>query len=463
MREPSKKGGQQFSTTSTNTGEVNGQEAPSIHVHGSEVTVRRLRLKDPYVVAYLSSIDEAKRVDAVKLMVEIGARALTMDTGVVTLRDLQDARQAAIDGLKSEGHNIRMVLGALGESLASSLEAVYRSQFGSDGTDGRVQQIFASMSRAFLQELQSKLNSLSASFDEHRDDGVPAGIRRCVVEAWRETLEAFRQSLASAGADNPLLPSIEEQRQWRARFEERFAAFEQAVTRVLTEIAQQVAASTARHDERAKGTAKGLEYQEAVHSRLWLEADHHGDLVEDVAGVKGHTGKTGDSLVILNQDEMTGREIKVIWEAKSQKGKSASAVLSELDTAMTNHGALAGVMVFEKRDLLPKGFGPVQLFSGNRMVCVFNPDETDALELQIAYRVARGLAKVASSGARAKIDETMLAESIDKMQGLLQKLRGPKTDLNEIKKKADSAYVGIEAYEREILSVLREVETLCEA
>jgi hypothetical protein len=164
---------------------------------------------------------------------------------------------------------------------------------------------------------------------------------------------------------------------------------------------------------------KGRPFEEVVQAEL--EAIH-GPLGDDVRCVRAAYGllpkankgaKAGDYLVAINPEHTRGREVSYVVEAKTGP-LSATTAKRELNSAMQNRGAAAGVLVFDSLGDAPLG-GRCYLPHGDgRFTAVLDATDGSPLAFEVACREAR-LAALASVQAEGKLDSTWLQAQCDRM------------------------------------------------
>mgnify|MGYP006197739987 CR=1 FL=1 len=79
-------------------------------------------------------------------------------------------------------------------------------------------------------------------------------------------------------------------------------------------------AKKARAEERAKGTAKGADFEDALEERLGAMARGLGDLVE-LTGSEGGDGmrsKKGDLVITIDPTRTRGTQLRIVVEAKDR-------------------------------------------------------------------------------------------------------------------------------------------------
>jgi hypothetical protein len=154
---------------------------------------------------------------------------------------------------------------------------------------------------------------------------------------------------------------------------------------------------------------KGRPFEDIVHAEL--EAIH-GPLGDRVLCVRSEYGKlpragkgakTGDFVVVLNPDDTRAYEAVYVVEAKTGP-LTASEAKRELETAISNRSAVAGVIVFDDladarlggRSFMPHGDG--------RFTAVLDIETGLPLALEVACREARAAAIASVVAAEGQLD-----------------------------------------------------------
>jgi hypothetical protein len=159
---------------------------------------------------------------------------------------------------------------------------------------------------------------------------------------------------------------------------------------------------------------KGRPFEELVQAEL--EAIH-GPLGDTVCSVRAEYGllpktskgaKAGDFTVTINPEQTRGRELVYVIEAKTGQLKTAEAK-RELETAIKNRGAAAGVLVFDGLDDAPLGGRSYLPHGDGRFTAVLDRDHGIPLAFEVACREAR-LAAIATARAEGELDKGWLLE-----------------------------------------------------
>lgn len=194
----------------------------------------------------------------------------------------------------------------------------------------------------------------------------------------------------------------------------------------------------------------GFTFEDKVHAALGALATRHGDLAEHVGRTSGETGAlTGDEVVSLNPADTAGREVRVVFESKNRK-LGLRKVLDELDRAIANRGAAAGVAVFAGWEKAPTAV-PFHYY-GNRAVVVFDSDIADDRTLELAYMWARWEARKLVSESTDAVDMVRVGSAIDDAKRALARAA-------TVRRYHSTAKRSIESAGTELSGLIDDVET----
>jgi hypothetical protein len=175
------------------------------------------------------------------------------------------------------------------------------------------------------------------------------------------------------------------------------------VHKAVQELATQLAVDDAKAEMFELTTKKGFTFEEDLEQTLIGICQPLGDIAERVGGATGVRGKKGDFKVTLNPDDTAGLDVCFALEAKNQS-LNLRDTLREVDDAIANRGALAGIAVFAKDGQCPSdtAFQPY----GSRALVVYDPTDGDELALRLACLWARWIARrqLAAGGDTIDLD-----------------------------------------------------------
>jgi hypothetical protein len=145
---------------------------------------------------------------------------------------------------------------------------------------------------------------------------------------------------------------------------------------------------------------KGIDFETLLDMMIQKESAVHNDDAQFTGETPSPSGdKTGDEVVIINPALTSGEEIRIVWEAKTDKSYKATngrlkrdKISVELEKAINNREAICGIFVSDSRDI-DLELQPIwQEFEGNKLAIVIDHDEPDQRLIRMAYLWARGYA-----------------------------------------------------------------------
>ncbi len=189
---------------------------------------------------------------------------------------------------------------------------------------------------------------------------------------------------------------------------------------------------------------KGRPFEEIVQAEL--EAIH-GPLGDEVRCVRADYGllpktskgaKAGDYLVVLNSEQTRGREITYVVEVKTGP-LNAAAAKRELEGAIRNRGAAAGVLVFDGLADAPLGGRSYLPHGDGRFTAVFDAEDGIPIAFEVACREAR-LAAIATVQTEGKLEPAWvqshcnrICEAVEEASGMLRSIGGIERGAEEIR------------------------------
>jgi hypothetical protein len=134
--------------------------------------------------------------------------------------------------------------------------------------------------------------------------------------------------------------------------------------------------------------------------------------------------KTGDEVVIINPDMTNGEEVRIVWEAKTDKSfkdtkgrLKRDKVTVEIEKAIENREAICGIFVSDSRDI-DLDVQPVwQEFEGNKLAIVLDHDEPDQRLIRMAYLWARSYALKSLESDTTGVD----FEAVERILGAIRR------------------------------------------
>lgn len=372
-------------------------DSPNVVVLDGVVVITDLEETDPVVVDLVREADDAD--GTVRSLLHVGARAVraagvSVDTEVIDRRF--DSMTEKMD------HQLDDALTGLSKAIGDAI-----------AEDGGAIPVVLDKHRDSLEAL------LGSTFDPDSKTSVISLIEKVVDDARRSQVEAIAGLVAVDGDDSPLAKLRSAvSRDLKDHMKEHLDGVRDEVRAV----SERIAVNEAVAPVIAITTAKGFTFEDVLHARLEALADGHGDVAEQTGTTQGVLGtKKGDEVVTLNREDTRGAEIRFVVEAKASK-LSLRKAYEELDAAIVNRAAGAGMIVFSSQEQAPTSL-PFQ-YSDDRAIVVFDEDDQDDGALRLAYMWARWVARRNQPGAEAdELDCERIAALIDQARSALNRVK----------------------------------------
>ncbi len=188
----------------------------------------------------------------------------------------------------------------------------------------------------------------------------------------------------------------------------------------------------------------------------WIHAPLE-DTVLDVGTELGaHRNKAGDHVVHLNPDITLGRDLRIVVESKAQP-LGVKAALEQLERAMENREAQAGVLVFASADLAPLKGRALRAYSGNRFIAVYDREEKGPLALEAACHLARTLTLATLIEGEEAIDTDYIADQLERLTSVVEEGRSINRGINAARKGIDTIEAGYDTLRSKALAIIKEV------
>ena len=220
------------------------------------------------------------------------------------------------------------------------------------------------------------------------------------------------------------------------------------------------------NDQVERSAHKGRPFEEIVQAEL--EAIH-GPLGDEVRCVRADYGllpktnkgaKAGDYLVVLNPEHTRGREISYVVEAKTGP-LSAAAAKRELETAIRNRGAAAGVLVFDGVADAPLGGRSYLPHCDGRFMAVFDLDDGLPLAFEVACREAR-LAALATVQVEGKLEPSRVQAHCNRVCEAVEEASGMLRSIGGIERGAEEARGYYTQMRKQVLALIDELRECAE-
>jgi hypothetical protein len=397
-----------------------------VRIEGDNISVTGLSLRDAELAAYVIEHPEVDRPAVVERGLKVGLIALR-NAGVTINVDFVAREFERLMHRTDESH----------DRAAAALDVALRETFAArNGT------LPLTLER-FLGDHGTLRRLIDDLFDEERRDSAIGRMRTLLGGYFDGDGAIVSRMLDPRRADSPL-------HGFRAEMQDLLKDVSDRLVRLE-------AARDARADERDKGTAKGLDFEDAVEARLDLLLRGTGDLVEPTGTAIGNSvrGRKGDFLITLDPSWTRGLPVRVAIEAKS--GRVGLAKLCrDLDETRRNRGAMVVVAVYRFGNA-PAGCAPFTLH-GEHIICEFDPDDPDDTALTAAVRLGRALALAAARDRAGVVDAAAVRSDLDGIRAQLNAIAGMKAKLTSISTATGDVRNGLDALRQGVLDRVVSIE-----
>ena len=236
----------------------------------------------------------------------------------------------------------------------------------------------------------------------------------------------------------------------------------------LAALLAKTAGEKATAESYANSREKGIDFEELLDQMIQLEAVVHGDDAQFTGDFPSPSGdKTGDEVVTINPAVTNNEEIRIVWEAKTDKSYKDTKgrlkrdrVASELDDAMSNREAICGIFVSDARGVDMTKQPAWQEFDGNKLIIVLDDENPDQRLVRMAYLWSRWIVLRSQEQEEGELDfaaiERVIASLQREFDGLAN-LRRIHTPIRNNIKAADDWVDKFEESLDELMDELREL------
>jgi hypothetical protein len=401
-----------------------------VTVAADRIVVEHLELVDQPLAAFVAEREPADQAELVERALRIGLQTIC-SAGVSLTTDV-----------------VRAEFGRLSEQLeqtnaraAEVVEQQLRANFG-DG-EGRLPRTL----EQFLGE-DGKLRRLVGElFDPNRREGALGQLTAKLERYFDGDASQLARLLDPTREGSPLHQFRNEVSGEFRSLQERLVALE--------------AGEKARAEERANGAAKGIDFEDALETRLAHMARNQGDLLERTGTDAGDSlrSKKGDFVLGIDPSRTRGVDLRVVIEAKD-RSVSLRRFSAELAEARENRRAAVALAIFTPQSA-PTSVAPLALI-GSDVYCVYDPETDDAVALEAAVRLARILALASLRESSVQLDVPAVQEALAEIVRQVGEVQGAKARLTSISNAATDVARTLDTMRATILRSVKEVETQLE-
>lgn len=400
--------------------------AARITVSGDTIGIEGLTLTDAALAAFVGEAGEEDRA-------RLAERALRI--GLLTLANAGVSMSA--DVVKAEFERLYERMESTQERAAEALAKTLRDNFAD--VDGRLPRTL----ERFLGD-NGQLRRLTHDlFDENSRESAMGRLTELLGKYFDGDGSRLAQLLDPTRQGSPL-------HQFRGEVSDEFRRLSERIT-ALEE------AKRARAEERAKGTAKGADFEAALEDRLGAMARGMGDLVE-LCGTEGGDAmlsKKGDLVITIDPSRTRGTSLRIVVEAKD-RSMPVNRMTAELADARINRSAAVALAVFTPHSA-PRSVAPFALF-GQDVYATYDPETEDATALEAAYRTARILALLTLRDAPVQLDAEAVTRSLEDLIRQVDVVRGLKTKLTHIGSTASEVSSALDLLRAGVLRSVKDLE-----
>jgi hypothetical protein len=394
----------------------------SISINDDGVQISDLFVADPVLAEFLASYPADRRADQLASVIAVGVRGLTtMGVGATVQKVGEEMDRLLASATERHASAVGDIIESGSETLAGRLDPAVRS----------------SLTAQALGEIEAAHAAMLDRLDLDRTDSHSA---RLVGELstllgpegpLRQRLAEVFDTASDGSAMGRLLSAVD------ARF---------------TELRDLLVGSEAAAREADRGTAKGLDYEDAVIAQVRAAAAEIGGCVVEatgsLAGSLDAAAKVGDGVLTLADGT------RVVVEAKNTSRISLTGkdgILAELDRAMINREAQWAVCV-SAQDAYPQEVGAFGIY-GNRLLII---DDGEGTLLRAGLRWVQGYA-ASNGGPVGKADLDAATRSVDRLRQLAQRFSTAKRALTGIRGSVDTVRGELEGLRTDLLDLVDDI------
>lgn len=397
-----------------------------VRIGPDRILVEQLELVEPGLAAFAARTPEPERAGLMERALRIGLLAIC-NAGV----------SISTDVVRAEFERLAERMASTQEKAADALASTLREHF-ADG-EGRLPRTL----EHFLGDTGSLRRMVSDLFDENRRESAMGRLNELLGRYFDGDGSRLAQLLDPTRAGSPL-------HQFRGEVSDEFRRLSERLTALE-------GARNARAEERARGTAKGTDFEDALEDALAELARGAGDALERTGGETGDAlrSRKGDFVVTIDPGRTRGADLRIVVEAKDRP-MSRRAIAEELASARTNRGASVALAVFTPQHA-PPGTDPFSLV-GSDVYAVYDAEAADPVGLEAAYRLARASALLTLRDAVGALDVPAVQGALADIVRQLETVRRMKARLTGVGTAASEVTALLDELRDEVLRGVRAVE-----
>jgi len=402
---------------------------PVVVLDGDILHIESLTVEDADVAAFVERTPEPDRPRVV---------ADGLRFGLIAMRNV--GTTVNTDFVEREFERLLARVNAANELAQDALEVTLRDNFGDES--GRLPRLL----EEFLGD-RGKLRLFVADlFDENRRDSAMGRLRDLLDRYFDGDGAILATLLDPTRQGSPL-------HQFRIEIAAGFKELGE-------QLAALEAATTARADERSRGTAKGRDFEDLIEARLGQIARGSGDILERTSTIEGAIlrCKKGDFVITLDPGRTGATRVRVVVECKNGVVQ-ARKLADEIAEARENREAVTALVIFEPAQA-PAGVAPLQII-GNDVYCVVGTED-DLAVLELAVRMARLLALLSLRDRAPQLHADLVLPAVQEIRDEIKALGSVKATLTNMQRclndGASSVYSQLERAQQRVLTLVARIE-----
>jgi hypothetical protein len=277
---------------------------------------------------------------------------------------------------------------------------------------------------------------------------VIAKLEIVLEKARTEQVTSVRRLLDADNDESPLA-------RWRADIVREVRDRGDAIEAVLDEVKTKLELDEQRSELMAITAVKGFDYEDVVYEVLQRIVTPLQDVPAQIGTESGSTGaKRGDIVVDVDPTLVRGRRPRYVVECKD-RALSLKKALDELDAAIANRDADAGIMVFASEDSSPSP--EIFQWFDRRALVVLDREAMDPHALRLACLWARWLACREAADEPDAVDAARVSALVDDARRSLRAASAIRGSHTRARKAVDEAGRHLDGLVAEIQVALDEL------
>lgn len=291
-----------------------------------------------------------------------------------------------------------------------------------DSVRSEVDRLVETVSLTVAENLPRSVKEQLAGFREvlgaYMDAGRAESVQRQLEKIMQAGARSQRQEVTKALLDEHGPFAV-----LKADLDGRLKAVGELLPHVVA-LKEQLSAAERVHAEHERGTAKGTDYEQTVGETLAQSLAPFRDTVEHVGTELGaDRNRCGDYVATLNPATTGGADVRVVVECKARPRIGVRAAMTELEKAMGNREATAGLLVLDNADGTALGGLSLRAYPGNRVVVLLDRGKPEPLALEIACQLVRELALASVRSEEHSVDLSALESDLACLTDAVEKAK----------------------------------------